>query len=258
MWRRAHRVDVQDSARCVQLSVCKRIIDLLPAEKLMSDRGKSMSDDTDRITKLQSRATLFNLLAQSFNYPDMDLIESLCRGDFTATLHNIAEHLNIAGTIAEEITELEKLYVGSDQAQEALLLELEKDYTRMFFSSKPRLVYLFESVYKEGKLLQDSTFEIARLYYDAGLNMVDDFKLPPDHIAVEFEFMAYLYFNEREAVQKSNRENEDLAQKLQKDVLEKHLTTFGRALAEKVRMHARTKFYKCMAKVVTLMLTGER
>jgi len=127
----------------------------------------------------------------------------------------------------------------------------------MFFSSKPRLVYLFESVYKEGKLLQDSTFEIARLYYEAGLNLVDDFKLPPDHIAVEFEFMAYLYFNEIEAIKNGNRENEDLVQKLQNDVLKNHLADFGRTFAKKVKMYAVTQFYKCMAKVVTLILTEE-
>ena len=120
------------------------------------------------------------------------------------------------------------------------------------------MVYLFESVYKEGKLLQESTFEIARLYYDAGLNLVDDFKLPPDHIAVEFEFMAYLYFNELAAVKKGNEENEALAQKLQKEVLEKHLTNFGRTFAEKVVAHAATDFYKLMATVAASIFAGDR
>ena len=126
----------------------------------------------------------------------------------------------------------------------------------MFFSSKPRLVYLFESVYKEGKLLQDSTFEIARLYYDAGLNLVDDFKLPPDHIAVEFEFMAYLYFNEIEAINKNHHENAKYAQKLQKEVMEKHLGAFGGTLARKVAEHARTVFYQCIARIIIPLLAG--
>jgi putative dimethyl sulfoxide reductase chaperone len=224
----------------------------------MDDKGKTMSKDDIRIIKLQSNAALFNLLAQAFNYPDTDLIESLCGQHFTTTMHGALEHLNLAGSLAQEFKQLEKIYAGSDKEKGTLLLEMEKDYTRMFFSSKPRLVYLFESVYKEGKLLQDSTFEIARLYYDAGLNLVDDFKLPPDHIAVEFEFMAYLYFNEIEAVKKGHRENENYARQLQKDVLEKHLVTFGHALAEKVIMHAQTKFYGIMARVVLLVLAGEK
>jgi len=217
-----------------------------------------MDKQDQHISKLQSNAAIFNLLAQAFNYPDTDLIESLCGGDFITILHDAVGHLNLKGSLTAEFTDLEKPYVSPAQVKEALLLEMEKDYTRMFFSSKPRLVYLFESVHKEGKLLQDSTFEIARLYYDAGLNLVDDFKLPPDHIAVEFEFMAYLYFNEIEAVKQGNRENEDYARKLQKDALEKHLITFGQAFAEKVTMHARTTFYKSMAKVANLILGSDR
>jgi putative dimethyl sulfoxide reductase chaperone len=217
-----------------------------------------MDNDNKYIIKLQSQAAVFNLLAQAFNYPDTDLIEGLCRGDFTKVLRDALTNLNLTGFLVAELTDLDKIYSGSDKEKDALLLGMEKDYTHMFFSSKPRLVYLFESVYKEGKLLQDSTFEIARLYYDSGLNLVDDFKLPPDHIAVEFEFMSYLYFNEIEAIKKGNRENEDYAKKLQKDVLEKHLVTFGRAFAEKVRMHAQTAFYKSMARVAILMLAGDK
>ena len=215
-----------------------------------------MSENANRIIRLQSGAALFNLLAQAFNYPDTDLIESLCKGDFTKILRDALGHLNLAGSLVSELTDLEKTYSGSDKVKETLLLKLEKDYTHMFFSSKPRLVYLFESVYKEGKLLQDSTFEIARLYYDAGLNLVDDFKLPPDHIAVEFEFMAYLYFNEIEAINKNHHENVKYAQKLQKEVMEKHLGAFGGTLARKVSEHARTVFYQCIARIITPLLAG--
>ncbi len=88
-----------------------------------------------------------------------------------------------------------KNYVGAFSEVEALLLELQKDYTWMCFASKPRLVPLFESVYREGKLYQESTFEIARLYHHAGLEVAEKFKLPPDHIALELEFMAYLLYN---------------------------------------------------------------
>ncbi|PKN52502.1 MAG: hypothetical protein CVU55_04460 [Deltaproteobacteria bacterium HGW-Deltaproteobacteria-13] len=217
-----------------------------------------MDNGNKRITELQSNAAIFNLLAQAFNYPDTDLIESLCAGDFTRVLREASGNLNFTGSLLSQLADLEKIYSGSGKVKETLLLEMEKDYTHMFFSSKPRLVYLFESVYKEGKLLQDSTFEIARLYYDAGLNLVDDFKLPPDHIAVEFEFMSYLYFNEIAAVKKGNRENEDYARNLRKEVLEKHLVTFGLAFAQKVTMNAGTEFYKFMAGIAIAVLSGNR
>lgn len=225
------------------------------------DNSKTTTPRTgpdDRLIALQAKAVLFNLLAQAFNYPDQLLVEKLASGEFTATLDESLGILQPEGVWTDRLALLEGKYTASGQNAENLLLELEKDYTRLFFSSKPRLVYLFESVYKEGKLLQESTFEIARLYYEAGLNMVDDFKLPPDHIAVEFEFMAYLCFNELAAVKKGNRENETLAQKLQKETLEKHLTNFGLALAEKVVAHAATDFYKIMAAIAASILAGGR
>lgn len=170
------------------------------------------------------------------------------------SLHSALDQLSLAASLTRELAALEKGYVGPDKETDTLLLEMERDYTHMFFSSKPRLVYLFESVYNEGKLLQDSTFQIARLYYDAGLKLTDDFKLPPDHIAVELEFMSYLYFNEMEAINKNHHENVKYAQKLQKEVMEKHLDAFGGTLARKVAEHARTVFYQSMAQIFITLL----
>jgi TorA maturation chaperone TorD len=213
-----------------------------------------MSKDNRRIIELTSKTTLFNLFARAFNYPDRELVESLQRGDFTDSLRNALDKLSLAASLAGELTALEKEYTSPEKETATLLLEMERDYTHMFFSSKPRLVYLFESVYNEGKLLQDSTFQIARLYYDAGIKLIDDFKLPPDHIAVEFEFMAYLYFNEIEAINKNHHENVEYSQKLQKEVMEKHLVAFGGTLARKVAEHARTVFYQYIARIIIPLL----
>ena len=103
--------------------------------------------------------------------------------------------------MANDLKTLEEEYAGREADRAALLVEIEKDYTRMCFASKPRLVYLFESVYREGKLYEESTFQIARLYYDAGLKVEEAFRLPPPTtIAVELEFMAFLAFKETEGI----------------------------------------------------------
>jgi len=215
-----------------------------------------MSEGNKRIIELTSKTTLFNLFAQAFNYPDRELVESLQKGDFIAALRNALAQINLAASLDAELTALEKEYTSPDMQTDTLLLEMERDYTHMFFSSKPRLVYLFESVYNEGKLLQDSTFQIARLYYDAGIKLIDDFKLPPDHIAVEFEFMAYLYFNEIKAINENHVDNALYAQNLQNEVMEKHLIAFGSALAGKVAEFARTVFYQSMARIIIPFLTS--
>lgn len=216
-----------------------------------------MSEGTRHTIELTSRTTLFNLFALAFNYPDRELVESLQKGDFIAVLRNALEQLKLAEPLDAELRSLEKEYTDPGKDADALLLEMERDYTHMFFSSKPRLVYLFESVYNEGKLLQDSTFQIARLYYDAGIKLIDDFKLPPDHIAVEFEFMAYLYFNELAAIKENHREKAIYAQNLQKEVMEKHLIAFGSTFARKVAEYARTTFYQSMARIIIPFLAND-
>jgi TorA maturation chaperone TorD len=127
----------------------------------------------------------------------------------------------------------------------------------MCFVSKPRLVPLFESVYKEGKLYQDSTFEIARLYDDAGIKLGKEFKLPPDHITLELEFMSYLIYQELEAIKNGNKDNEEIALRLQKETMAKHLGQFGLDLADRLCQHAKTPFYQGMGDVLKDFLQFE-
>jgi TorA maturation chaperone TorD len=99
-------------------------------------------------------------------------------------------------------------------------------------------------------LLQDSTFEIARLYYDAGLAPTEEFRLPPDHIALEFEFLSFLFFKEIDGIENEDKEVEEYARELQAIVVEKHLRPFALNIAAKVSQHAKTSFYKMVAAVM--------
>ena len=195
------------------------------------------------------RANLYTGLARALDYPDAGLIEDLRSGEYFSPMAEAMETLGLE-TLATRILTLEKTYTTSVGHAREQLLELEKEYTRMFFASKPRQVYLFESVYSEGKLLQESTFQIARLYYEAGLKVEADFRLPPDHIAVELEFMAYLCFNEARSIRQADKERERYARRLQKTVLDAHLGTFAFALGEKLAVYARSEFYQLVARIL--------
>jgi TorA maturation chaperone TorD len=210
----------------------------------------------DRCKLLEKKSRLFSLLAQALNYPDRDLEDRLSSGTFNMALADSLRPFCPNGLLQQ----VESLRVsGSEDVtdqREDRLLRLEKDYTWMCFASKPRLVYLFESVYKEGRLLQESTFEIARLYYDAGLKVNEGFQLPPDHIAVELEFLAYLYYQEAEALHRGEGEKGHYSRQLQETLLEKHLRLFGLSFSEKMEKHAKTDFYRIMARVLRVALTA--
>ena len=195
------------------------------------------------------RGNFFTGLSSALNYPDETLVTDLCSGRYCSSMAEALEEMKLEELAARTI-DLGKSYSESELSAEELLLLLEREYTRMCFSSKPRQVYLFESVYKEGKLLQDSTFQIARLYYDAGLQVEDHFRLPPDHIAVELEFMAYLCFHEAMSLQPKDKERKQYASGLQRIVLESHLGPFSRAVGEKLRAHAKSDFYQLVARTL--------
>ena len=200
----------------------------------------------EQLQIVQSKLTLYSLFAQALNYPDQALLERLASGEFADLLR---ASMAGAGHALPETDEdrLKGEYSGNSRDRSEMLLELEKEYTRIFFASKPRLAYLFESVYKEGKLYQDSTFEIARLYHDAGLKISDDFRLPPDHIAVEFEFLSFLCFKELEGAGSGDNETREYAKELQGEVISKHLGPFALNVAERLAKHAGTVFYTTMA-----------
>ena len=199
-----------------------------------------------------NRLTIYSALAEALNYPSQELAVGLKSGDFARQLSHALQALEL-NNLSDQLSDLGNEYTELPQSAEDIRLALEKEYTWMCFASKPRLVYLFESVYREGKLLQESTFDIARLYYEAGLKMDENFQLPPDHIAVEMEFMAYLCHNELEARQQGDKEKEDYAGALQKTVLDNHLAAFACQFAEKLGLYAESDFYKTMAWIITAL-----
>lgn len=128
-------------------------------------------------------------------------------------------------------------------SQPSYLLELQKEYTRLCHASKPRLLPLFESVYREGKLLQQSTVEVARLYHQAGLKLSENFLLPPDHISLELEFMAYLCSQEIKGIEENDIFIQNKAKELQLKLLTEHLRFFVSAFARRIKEHTSQDFY---------------
>lgn len=201
-------------------------------------------------------AVVLTLLAQAANYPDAGLVNDLISGDFATTITGACEGLNITES-AVALRTLRTAYEGRVSDHDTILLDLEREYTRLCFASKPRLVYLFESVYKEGKLLQDSTFQTARIYFEAGLKVDDAFTLPPDHIAVELEAMAYIMVNELEALKTGNRDNHSLARKLAEDLMHNHLKPFALSFADRLGTHGTVPFYRSVASIMTTFFLAQ-
>jgi TorA maturation chaperone TorD len=199
-----------------------------------------------------SKAKIYTFLAETLNYPVEEVLSAFRSREFAAEMNAAAEAQ--PKPVRAAMAQLEKVSQEGSKDVEQWGLDLEKDYTWMFLASRPRLVHLFESVYNEGKLYQESTFEIARIYNQAGLAPREEFKLPPDHIALEFELMAYLAFQEAEALHQGNQENREYAVFLQEKVLNEHLRSFALNVAERMAAHAKTPFYRSVAELIRVFL----
>jgi TorA maturation chaperone TorD len=222
-----------------------------------------MKDNTTHIEELYLQMLAYDFMAETFDYPNQEFVKTLSSKepssgqlDFVWKLGQVMEGL-VGSGLDETIHSLENYLNPFIHKQEELLLELQKDYTWACHASRPRLVPLFESVYKEGKLLQDSTFQINRLYYEAGLDVEKNFTLPPDHIAVQLEFMSFLCYELIQGLQANEQEIIEKARDLKKQVLEEHLGQFGKTFAQKFQKHGKTPFYKNMATCLEALLFWE-
>ncbi len=203
------------------------------------------------ITKENFRLYSYSFLSKALDYPTSDSLKKLVNPELIEALASYQDTLKDEEPSASQLRTalsdfrsqmLEAAHLYS--SQESYLLELQKEYTRLCHASKPRLLPLFESVYREGKLLQQSTVEVARLYHRAGLKLSESFSLPPDHISLELEFMAYLCSQEIEAIEKNDALALNKAKELQLKMLTEHLRFFVLAFARRLQEHASLNFYR--------------
>jgi len=129
-------------------------------------------------------------------------------------------------------------------------LELAVDYANVFLGVKKKPPHPSESVYKTGLLMQEPYDEVLRMYWEAGVDVVKDFKEPADHIAIELQFMSYLCRKASEALEKKDKESLIKYLKTQKEFHEKHLSQWVPQLAMDIQESADTDFYKGFAKIM--------
>ena len=71
-----------------------------------------MNESGEKLERASARATLCSLLAQALNYPDRDLVDTLCRGDHLKRTLEALRTLGITG-LDESLTNLQEEYLKS-------------------------------------------------------------------------------------------------------------------------------------------------
>jgi TorA maturation chaperone TorD len=207
----------------------------------------------------RKRSALYSLFTVAFLYPNKELIKSLKSGEYSKALRAILKELNL---LEEGAFAVEKINAYATRLNTSeLLLDLQKEYTRLFIPSRPEhpapFCPLYESVYENGSLMGEAAFQVARLFYEAGLKKVDEFNLPHDHFALELEFMSYLCSKEAEGLELGNELITTKSKRLQLIMLKEHIGKFSFQLLESVQAYSQNDFYTSTASLCKFFLTNE-
>jgi TorA maturation chaperone TorD len=140
------------------------------------------------------------LLASLFYSPDKELVKLIRQG----TLYSFFEKYiqSLGGT-----KDLLKGFLVKAEP-ENLLRDLKVEYARLFSGLSEESTSLVESFYKRwthdahcslpfaserGLLMGDSAVHLLEIYRQCSLVVSEEFRGCPDHIAMELEFLSYLY-----------------------------------------------------------------
>lgn len=200
---------------------------------------------TNKVITCQQLADSFKLLAVFFYEPEMDLWEQedilnqfslLLQKTSPGALPFVQQMREVSEVISEE--------------------QMKIDYAALFVGPFELLAAPYGSVYldRDRRIMGDSTMAVLQLYREAGLKV--DVKDAPDHIAIELEFMHYLYSQEDNAVQDGDRELEINMANLRTHFMNTCLMPWVHSFCQSIKNGTTNLFYVGLADCLNVFITA--
>lgn len=194
-----------------------------------------------------ARADLCRLLAACYYQPAPEFAEE-----------QLFDHLRDAARALDPSLEQKATRLGAAFARqncEDLLVE----YTRLFLGPTGAPAKPYGSVWLDAPdaLMRDSTVAVARLYEQAGLQIADDFREVPDHIAAELEFLYLLILRRAAALLNDDGGRAGEVTALERTFLREHLGAWIGDFAHALASAARTDFYRELATLTESFVRSE-
>lgn len=204
-----------------------------------------MSNDLTQTALKRSDA--YRLLAACFYEPEREMFieENLC--------------VNLAGLMAQICpTAAEYCRAMGDGLEANSQEELLQEYSALFLGPFSIPAQPFGSVYleKEKVLMGDSTMEVKKIYAQNGVQ--HDVPGPPDHIAIELEFMSLLEGRMAQALTEAKQEELAELSSTRAHFFNKFLASwipqFGKAMVDNTEM----PFYRALGQGLIAFIAGEK
>ncbi len=191
---------------------------------------------TSTVTKYQQLADSFKLLSVFFYEPEMHLWEQEdILNQFSLLLQKTSPN---AFPFAQQMCD-NREQIGEEQMQ--------VDYAALFVGPFELLAAPYGSIYLDmnKQIMGDSTMAVLQVYREAGLKV--DVRDAPDHIAIELEFMHYLYSLEAEAVLGGDHEQETRMTSLRTHFLNTCLAQWVQPFCQSIKNGTNNVFYVNLA-----------
>lgn len=131
------------------------------------------------------------------------------------------------------------------------------EFTNLFLVPGGQHIAPYESVFRDrreidgrevpGLLMGQSALDVQQWYRLAALEISGDFKELPDHIGLEFHYLAYLCDREQAFGEARDSATQTRAREMQRDFLKAHVLSWLGDLAEKIRAKAALPLYPAIA-----------
>lgn len=209
------------------------------------------------IAKAFATSDLYQLLSISLRLPTNELAEALLNCSYRQDGINILEELSCSqGDIAQVSEALGRLE-GTIAEITPFLIELRREYTRLFDDPKKPAINIYETLFlhdpedKQGVMLfmSPAALDAERCYKEAGVSLVKQSAEPADHMATELEFMMYLYAEKGKALQEENPEKVEKLEKQIHQFEELHLKKWCPAFFDTLENEARLAPYHALCQL---------
>jgi TorA maturation chaperone TorD len=196
----------------------------------------------------QRQSDAYRLLAACFSQPDREMFveENLC-----ANLAGLMREISLPA-VGEACRRMAQSL--AENSQEELLIE----YSGLFLGPFGAPAHPYGSVYLEQdrKLMGDSTMEVLKLYAESGVQHEGD--EPPDHIAIELEFMGFLEGRIAQAVSESNQADRADFSAIRARFFNRLLAPWAPILGNILKEQATLGFYRDLGECLLGFINAER
>ena len=194
-----------------------------------------------RALAARRRADTYRLLADVLGAePTAEMLDALRRPEAVKAF----EALGV--TFAAELDRME-----ADLGKDGAVEEFACEYTRLFIGPGKH-VGPYESLHRDDHPpghWGPSTAEVKRFIEHHGLGYQEGFKGMPDHISVEFQFMAELAGTEADAVERGEDAEAKQAREIERVFHQEHISRWVPSFCDKVIEVARFGFYRDFARM---------